>query len=288
MSMLKRILDKFDFISSNNKYKEEIVKIESFLRDEQVQLFNSKYEEFLNQSNLQKKFTYWGINFENKKVASVKFYVHLYNIPSQDEVLQFIPTLEDFNRHIGHYDQNIHIRINNAGIAFELKYKLEEAEPHTGFFFMVNDESDNYFPSVLPEELKKICSCKGINYEYLNTKKIFKRYFYFNNAECGNFFNKEFHLDDLNNFDTIEYAESKDLSKINIYGTGNYLSNFAPRERKIIQYFNQKYNLKNLGYGMYFNKDIRSIYFFDTASGNNNEFDTLNKMMHEIHRDYQK
>jgi hypothetical protein len=286
---------------TNETVKAEIDVILTCLKSEQLKIFLSEYERLLLLSgNNELPFTYFGINFKNDKVDSVKFYAHFLGDMTSEEILGFIPTARDFLKFLPLRNDEKSISGRNAGIALEIKFLRSENEPHYGFFYHLKNNKESFdavgFPAGLPQELKSDCLGVGINFEYRKNDTLRKQYYYFNKPENKAFFEKKFDVNLLQEVRLIEYAESDSFAKINAYGRNvmeihSKAHTFSETERQIISCLNNRYGLINLGYGFYENKDVKSIYFFDgesninpnyaAVSGKTFNVPTLNKMIND-------
>lgn len=285
--------------AAENALHLELDKVEACFKSKELSDFLSKYERVIAIHNHANPFTYFGINFKDNQVDCVKFYAHALADLSAEEMLEFIPTSSDYMKY--HHLKNDEKKISgrNAGVALELKFKMTEKEPHSGFFYHVRNTTESLdelgFPAHLPSELKSDCVGLGVNFEYTNNKPLRKQYYYFNKPENKVFFEKKFGLSLLEEVRLIEYAESDSFAKINAYGHQLFeiqdkAPTFTTKEKSVIAFFNKKYRLINLGYGFYENKTIKSVYFFDgesninpglaAASDKSFHVSTLNKLIH--------
>lgn len=279
--------------------QQQIDIVEECFRQGRLIQFLNDYNQLVSSSIADKHFSYFGINFNEGKVHSVKFYAHLLSDLSDSEILRFLPTADDYNKYRHLKNNETAISSRSAGAALELKYIIDDKEAHSGFFYHLlhTEESMNVlgFPSALPAEMKSECLGIGVNFEYRKEKKLFKKYYYFRKPEVKIFMSNKFKVNLPEEVKLMEYAESDSFAKLNTYGNkllraDEKVNSFTTTERNIISYLNDKYQLINLGYGIYENLPLKSIYFFDAISNINPEMyhvsdgdfrvHTLNKIVH--------
>lgn len=252
----------------------EIRKIEDLFKHEKLAEFYSNYEKLISNRSNSRNYTYWGVNFKDEKVFSIKFYAHLFDEMTTEELLDFIPTTKDFEKFVHLKQTGSELNVNNVGIALELKLIIGSSETRHGFYYMLKNTPEAIgkvgFPERLPLKLKEKCKSMAVNFEYEGSQKLFKKYYYFKPEDCESFFEEKFNTQLMNGTNLIEYSESETFSKINIFGT-NITSEkvkcpcFTSAEMEIINYFNDKYGFINLEYGMYDNDEKKSIYFFSPS-----------------------
>lgn len=266
--------------------------IEECIKSEEFERFVLNYEHLLKIKHNENYFSYWGLNFNDGNVVSVKFYAHFLGEMSANEVSEFIPSTKDFEKYIQFKSKGTQVSMNNSGIALELKFDLIPGKTRTGFFFHIdNTHFQLPFTDKLPEYLEKKCVAKGVNYEYDDNSKLFKRYYYFNFNDVKDFFEEKLQTSLLNEANILEFSESDNISKVNIYGSGivdipSKVFDFSDNERSIVQYFNEKFDFVNMGYGLYLNSGIKSVYFFDSEAkinteNNSSSVKTLRKLLNE-------
>lgn len=276
MNTIEKIFSKQKFKSKlillNKSIRKDVKEINDYFKNEYLLNFYSDYKDLVRKKLNNKYFTYWGINFKDNKVHSIKFYAHVLDDIFEDEILKFIPSKADFNKFLSLKAKNQAISVNDVGTVLELKFIIGNKLPRHGFFYMIDkgNEIKNRigFPKSLPEELIKKCISVAVNFEYEGEKSLFKKYFYFYSKDSRDYFQKRFEAPISKESRLIEYSESDSFSKINIFGSSKFradkmVKTFSKKEKKIIKYFNKKFGLINFEYGFYDNKEIKSIYFFD-------------------------
>jgi hypothetical protein len=275
----------------SNVALEQILKIESYFKKEKLLTFLKNYENIISKNKSNQNFTYFGVNFMNGKVDSVKFYAHVFEQMSIPEIKQFVPTSDDYTEFLDLRNKGLNVNKNSAGVALELKYKADSEEPRYGFFYHLNNVEESYdrigFPEELSQHMKNNCAGLGINFEYHESLLTFKKYYYFKDSTSKTELESKFGIRLLKNATLLEYAKSGSMAKMNAYKSElpellKRGSIFTKDERSIISYFNNKYKLVNLGCGVYQDKKIKSIYFRDASnkvSSEYNNMDTLKKII---------
>lgn len=241
--------------------------IDSYLCHYALSKFLSNYEEILREKDSNYHFTTFGINFKNNHLYSIKFYAHVMENLTDIELKKFIPFTSDYRTFLEFKKDGL-FNNENVGTVLELKFELTSDVPSVGFFYKLKNLNESFkkigFPKKLPDILSEDYISLGVNFEYKKDKILFKKYYYFKNSL--NYFDEVYN--DLNDTNVIEYAESDLISKFNVYGDFdvNKVEIFTDLQKKLINRINQKYNLKNIGYGFYTNQDIRSVYFISKDS----------------------
>ncbi len=279
--------------SKNIAVENEIRKIESLFKHERLAQFYANYEKLIANKPHTRNYSYWGVNFKNEEVFSLKFYAHLFDEMTREELMDFIPTTEDFEEYVQLKQSGSELNVNNVGIALELKLEIGSSEIRNGFFYMLKNIPEATkvigFPDRLPAYLKDKCKSVAVNFEYEGSQKLFKKYYYFKPDDCKGVFEEKFNTKLAEETSLIEYSESETFSKINIFSPGvmdgnKKGNNFTSQEVEIITFFNNKYGFINLEYGMYDNHEKKSIYFFSpSADGKpfSTNKDTLKKIICE-------
>ncbi len=261
---------------SKFEFGDEIREIEKYFADFKLMEFVNKYESLLKTKKSNHYFSTLGINFKNETVDTVKFYAHILEEMSDEEVLEFIPTVDDYKRFLPLKGNGDPFNPSNVGTVLEIKFKIGTETPTYGFFYLLQNIPESYkllgYPQKLPAELVKNGVSLGVNYEYNSTNTTFKKYYYYNRKEDIEYFQKRMGFPILGNF--LEYAEGNEISKLNNYAgfiSGFWESdkNFSSKEKKIIKYLQLKHNFSIIGYGGYENNPIKAIYFREGKSKSN-------------------
>lgn len=272
------------------KVLSEVGYVESVLFGKKVDRQYKTLDAIVKNKNNPKIFSYFGINFKNGKIYSVKTYFHVFEDLKEDALL-FIPKLDDYLKCQKYYKSLSFKAMFNVGIAFTMKFYQKDNSIGRGFYFMsdqvetlVNDMKN---PISIPQELIKECKAIGINYEYKKGKKLFKKYYYYNSESYKEHIEENFGITmDSQNY-LFEYSESRNAKKVNIYSLDSELNNehykhFSKDENEIIKHIKQKYNLKIFEFGTYLNQNIKSVYFFeDNSEGFSDLFRTILKWRNE-------
>lgn len=262
--------------------------VESYFRSDYVKCFLTNYDELTSRNPNSHYFNSFGINFKEGKIVSVKFYAHVFGDLTKQEVLNFLPTYDDYFQFLKYKKKESEkFWVSNMGVAMELKFKRGQESPDTGFFYNLENSPNCYnqigFPQSLPKEFQNRCIAIGINFEYEKKQTLFKRYYYFNQPTEINYFAKRFAMD-LKEVNIVEYAESINNSKINVIFEGSNFSKiqratnvfkiFTSNEEVLIKYLLKKFGLDSAAYGIYENKSTHAVYFF-TPSQNKPESNFL-------------
>ncbi len=271
-----------------NEIKNEISYIESILSDRYLIDFYEKYINLIKNKKSETFFNYWGINFTDDGVNSLKFYLHIFDELDKNDIVNFIPSTKEFEEFISLKKSNSFKDKMNVGIALTIKFKMNTNKPTFGFYFLLNDIKASIdkigFAKNLPQHFKEDCIAIGINFEYDNDKTTFKKYYYFDKREIMDFFEKKFNLKNHGGDYIIEYSESNDFEKLNLYRLSNEIDEenlyqFSSKEKRIIQYLKEKFNVRTPEYGSYLNENIKSIYFFNPKTNELN-VDSLKSILH--------
>ncbi|MCF8278138.1 MAG: hypothetical protein K9J17_15500 [Flavobacteriales bacterium] len=259
----------------------EIVEVEKVFANEHLKEFIRKYEAMRISKGSNHYFTTLGINFKNESVDSVKFYAHILEEMTEDEILHFLPTSKDYERFRQLKNASSDITKSSVGTILEIKFKPSLAQPTFGFFYMLRNTEESYLaagcPKNLPSAVRNRCIGLGVNFEYNQVQEIFKKYYYFDTDKDKSYFEKRLGVPLLGSF--FEYAEGDGLSKMNNYSgvISDFWDkdrNFSSKERRIMRYLFDKYSLSIIGYGTYENHPIRSVYFRERTD----EGDSLRNM----------
>jgi hypothetical protein len=262
--------------NSKHEFADEISEVEKYFDDLNLKEFVNKYERLLKTKNSNHYFSTLGINFKNENVDTVKFYAHILEEMSDNEVLEFIPTTDDYNRFLPFKGNGDPFNPSNVGTVLEIKFRLGIESPTYGFFYLLQNIPESYnllgYPEKLPDEVVKNGVSLGVNYEYNGVNTTFKKYYYYNRKEDIVYFQNRMGFPILGNF--LEYAEGDEISKLNNYegiisGFWQNDKNFSVKEKKIIKYLQTKYNFSIIGYGGYENSPIKAIYFREGKSKSN-------------------
>jgi hypothetical protein len=250
----------------------EIKKVEHYFSSIELRNFLQLYEASILEKT--SPYTYWGINFKDEKIYSVKFYGHIPTPVTTEDIKPLLPSVSDFQDFKHLISNSNEFGINNVGIAFEIKFKIGNPTPIIGFFFLT-DKKEEVFRKTghsnnISTSMLNRCLSVGINFEYNGNDKLYKTYYYFKNSQDEKlFFKNKFKIEIDSSVNLIEYSESDNFRKINLFD--NSLTDireattvFSTKEKKIISYFNQKYKLINKEYGIYDDHSIKSVYFFDS------------------------
>lgn len=273
----------------NDAAKIEITVVEKCFKEAHLSAFFHKYESLLLSKNSKQCFTTLGINFKANKVDSIKFYAHVLEEMTETEILQFLPKTKDYLHYLPLKSKGQIFNSENVGTVLEIKFKVDEKNPSYGFFYLLQNTSESYqavgLPKNIPLEMMKDCIGVGVNFEYKEKHELSKRYYYFNQPSDKLFFEQNFKLPPLHHANHIEYAEGINLSKVNAYAGDlpnlhDQTNLFVESERELIQFLNEKYGLTNIGYGIYSNHSIKSVYFRDASSPMN----TTNKKINTIQK----
>jgi hypothetical protein len=252
-----------------NNYK----KVVCAFNDYRLSKFLNDYQR-LNNKTQNQYFNYWGINFLNGNIHSIKFYAHVFSAINQSELLLFLPNFEDYEK----YSVNIKTTplndFNSVGTVLELKLHFDNmAFERQGFFFLVNSNlnneiADNHIGLHINDYY-----AKGINIEYQNGKRNVKQYYYLSHNQLLDIYRSHAFQSSIfipPDIPLYELSVSEKIKKINFYGidftNSNFMKNILNEEQiYLCRYINEKFNLINFGLGFYDNDNITSTYFFDAS-----------------------
>lgn len=248
--------------------------IESYFSHKDLIDFLSFYDQlFINgKSNY---LNYFGINFLNDNIDSIKFYAHIteYNLTNSN-LSDYFLSPADYNSFIIAHKKCYKFEKTNLGTVIELKFKKNENKSVKGIFYNIDHNlliADKN--SLLPDDVMKRKVAEGLNFEY-GENPIKKKYYYFLDEYVKQYFSEIMEKPFFINANLIEYAETSSFSKV-IATFGSKAKSvrienklFSERENSLIDFLCEKYNLMNRAYGFYINNNIKSVYFFDTNPGN--------------------
>lgn len=258
---------------------EVVNQIESHFNLPQLRDWLLRYRHLRQQNNDPQSFTYVGINFKSEQLHSIKFYAHTFTSVSELQAQDFIPHTKDFSKYNKCFTNSNQLSLRNAGIAFELKYKIESKMPVLGFFSHVDNlQILSKQQSLAAIDLSKAAS-GGINYEYTGSETLIKNYYYFSDKNSSQQLRKLFNVPHLPPSGLYEYSFANNLAKLNVYGWNTVTDDviqqhFSANEQEVIHYLNQKYGFHNPGIGVYLNQPIKSVYFFADRILSNTESNT--------------
>ena len=248
--------------------KDMSLTIEKCLQNKLLNDIYLKYNQITKQNKSFPYLNYFGINYDNKGVYSVKFYFHLFNKLNEEQVALFLPTTE-------HYFQYEHLRNYSeiatpqvTGCAFEVKFYKHSSNPVLGFHYKLKPKRESFDlignPTNLPETLIDYSYSPAINYEYHKDKTLRKKYFYFFNPSPKQYFSKRFNIPKLTLSSFIEYAESENISKINAIFNKKSIEklDFEFKTNKKILAICEKYQLYVKFLGFYESHPIKAYYFY--------------------------
>ncbi|MCF8460602.1 MAG: hypothetical protein K9G46_07755 [Flavobacteriales bacterium] len=216
-------------------------------------------------------FTYFGLNFKEDSVVSIKVYFHWFSQLDKEELEKFLPFSDHILEYYPYHAQSDFCNPNYTGCAFEVKFKDGQDEV-IGFYLRLKACEETFKALGRPKSLPDWMEIKlnpAINFEYSNEEVLLKKYYYFDEPETNKYFADRFELPFLNKAHLIEFAESDSFCKINtMYGNDLFdlateVNRFGKNENELIQKLNDKYGLINAVYGFYERQDIKSVYFFD-------------------------
>jgi hypothetical protein len=218
-------------------------------------------------------FNYFGINFNSTGISSVKFYFHIFNKLTKEQVELFLPKTSDFFKYYHLHEHSENCSSDHSGVAFELKFKDDKLTPTYGFHFRLKPVKESYdilgYPKSLPFDVTNLQTRPGVNFEYTNDNLLKKRYYYLEESSQKSFLAKKYGFNFLNDAAFVEHVESEQFSKFNVWGDYVFdhiskLSLFSKNEDQIIAALCNRYGLKKNGFGYYNAKNIRSVYLFDS------------------------
>lgn len=220
---------------------------------------------------------YFGLNYLNEEIISVKFYAHVFKHLSKEDVSNFLPCVEDYLNYLPFLLKDIDSsgmknKSLQLGIALELKFKKGHDIPTKGFFFNLQNNKTSInligFPIDLPPNFQDNVFALGINFEYDEAKTLVKKYYYFKEQIHLEYFAERFKNPDILHAKFVEYAISETTTKINVIMNdlssfkGLSPSFFSPNQQKINSFLKKKYKCDNsIVFGMYENLPIKASYF---------------------------
>lgn len=227
---------------------------------------------------------YFGINFDEKGICSVKFYFAFFRRLQKHEVELFLPHTKDFDAYYHLWQESKQRSFEHTGCTFEVKFKGDDF-PVTGFHFRIHPTEESYnligYPQQLPFNIKDVSTRPGINYEYEKNGVLRKKYYYFENENHKKVIAERFKKPFAEKASLIEYTETEKFSKVNLWRF-----DYSPENRKRPNYFTKennnlidelekKYGLINVSDGFYENDTIKATYFFNTNNNSPAAFDDL-------------
>lgn len=247
--------------------------IESIFTSKSVKKLYSLHKNLVNPAY--PEMNYFGINFSNGKVSSVKFYFAFFHRLDIADIAKFLPVTSDFLKYYSLWDESATRNIEHTGCTFELKIKPGK-EPTYGFHFRLKPIEESYnvigYPKLVPFNMLEVNTRPGINFEYCGNETVIKKYYYFNSPQHKEYFANRFNLPHVKNIHLLEYTESAHFSKANFWRfdytdeNRNRPTMFHETDLEIINLFRKKYNLINVSEGYYENEDTVATYFFNTLN----------------------
>lgn len=227
---------------------------------------------------------YFGLNFLNGKISSVKFYFSIYRRINAGDVEAFLPTADDFMKYY-HLWESSKVRTgSHTGCAFSVKFKGDE-EPEVGFHYRLIENSESFRlvgqPKTLPFSIDELGTRPGINYEYGPRGRVIRRrYYYLERQVHKDYVAQRFCWPFASSCRLCELTEFGDRAKV-IFWTPDYIKKYLDRPdpfdenaRSVISRLNNEYGLVNAMDGFYEENGTVSSYFFNTIgpkTGNINE-----------------
>lgn len=215
---------------------------------------------------------YFGINFDSKGIASVKFYFAFFHRLAPESVLRFLPHSRDFDRYYHLWDESKLKTAEHTGCTFEIKFK-GSLHPVLGFHYRLRPEKASYeligYPQQLPFGVEELDTRPGINYEYAGTDVLRKQYYYLHETKHKAVIAERFGNPEIRKAHVIEYTESDRFSKINAWRLDHTRENlnrenvFSPYAGGIIKDLQEEYGLINASDGFYEGSDVRASYYFN-------------------------
>jgi|GEM_PF-6110077 len=238
-----------------------------------VQMFE-KYNLLHDQPKGLPYFSYFGLNFKEEEVVSIKVYFHWFSRLNRDELEKFLPFSDHILAYYPYYAQSNECDPSHTGCAFEVKFKANQDEV-VGFYLRLKASDETFEMLGRPESLPDWIHLKmnpAINFEYSSKEVLLKKYYYFDEPETNRYFAKRFELPFVNRAHLVEFAESDSFCKINtmfgndMFDVANEVNRFGKKENELIQKLNEKFGLVNSVYGFYEGQDMKAVYFFDKDS----------------------
>ena len=262
----------FDLLSNSSSSKKKQIEknlneIENTLKDIHLRNFVDAFFEVHNSNSEVQCLSYFGLNFEKGEIESIKFYAHIFNEMTENELLKFLPYTHDYFYFLDQKKSDGIRDRKNVGTVLEIKFKKGYNLPTQGFFYMLKHENSLYnyidVPKHLPDEIANYCENAGINFEYNGNEKSKKLYYYFNNPTVNDFFKKKNGKSIKGSF--VEYSEGSVHSKLNTYFDPidvdySFDKNINKVEIETIIRLSKKFGLKLFGQGSYFSNSINSYY----------------------------
>ena len=210
------------------------------------------------------------VNIYNNQIVSKKIYFEFKQLPSEETVNYFLPTLRDYQEYIDQWD-----KLTESSLCLGLK-KFTDKTDYTNYLhikFKVNPDVDG--PKV--NRLLFMSKQTGISVEYTGNEVKRRKYFYFRHPIEKELFRKRFNLSaDVSHF---EYTEFDDTYKIiNVYnGRDKQVTDFLISKNietinSIIRDFQLYHNISPCFYGEYENSIIGIYWSF---TGKRDEFKNL-------------
>lgn len=216
---------------------------------------------------------YFGINFDQNGIVSVKFYFAFFKKLEKSDVEKFIPDTHDFYRYYHLWDEVKNRSLEHTGCTFEVKFK-GDLNPVLGFHYRLKPCPESYnligYPEQVPFDVLNLNTRPGINYEYGEKGILRKKYYYFQQPEHLKFISEKFKKPFAEKIALAEYTEADQFCKVNLWRFDyskenmNRPSYFSNLGSKIISQLFEKYGLKNVSDGFYEHDKIIATYFFNT------------------------
>ena len=250
----------------------ELIKIDKYFGHPLVLNFLNSYNQIRARYNQENNLNYFGINFDEKGIYSVKFYFHVFPILQKEDVELFLPKSNDYFKYIHLYDG-----YNNQGCAFEVKFLRDNNKPTIGFHYRLKAAGVSFQLVGKPKyiDMTDPQYGPGINFEYNGENTVVKRYYYFKSKSDKEYFAERFNMPMLINTSLIEFSETEVMSKINIwFGTDKShlikkLNLFTELEIQYIDQISKQYGLNFQACGCYENTNMKAAYFFRNLSSKN-------------------
>jgi hypothetical protein len=218
-------------------------------------------------NSLFRSISYLGVNFSDAGVLSLKIYIVTSQKVAYENIHKYFPLIDHVKDKYESHKGNDQFGVDNIGVCFSIKVSNVGELNYTYFqsldnFSNTEDQSLKFLEKENPirNNLFVLESNKGELYNkeynlYLTTKNMTSLLKYFNLYNI-----------DANLLNSVEYAYFHNIKKINILPkTNDYLiqiaTNLHPKMLEVIDYFSNRYNLYPNFPGVYFNSDIKSIYF---------------------------
>lgn len=281
-----------------------IREIEEYLRSKMVADFLRKYDALIADKPKTHYFNFFGVNVLHGEIVSVKFYAHIFEALSEEELQAFVPVSDDYEQFSNLRTTSKGFGATNVGTILELKFKPGDANPIYGFYHNIDVSEEGFnaigFPKSLPTSMKDACTALAVNFEYGDSGTVFKKYYQFQDELSKQYFAKRFDLPVLTDATFVEYAESNDLCKIHFsFGEKVFeaqkklVESYSNEELEAVNAINRKYGLLNITFALYEEKPVKAMYFFDEGSNCNPRIrpllnsehiysNTLQKVLHKL------